>query len=70
MSELLSPLPGYVAKIHVSAGSAVKSGDPVITLQSMKMEIDVPAGADGVIDQIHVSEGDEVESGALVATFS
>ena len=68
-AEVLSPLPGLVATIHVSAGDAVTSGDPVVTLQSMKMEIPVTAESDGTIAEILVSEGDEIDTGAPLARF-
>ena len=69
MSELLSPLPGYVAKVHVAAGDQVKTGDAVVTLQSMKMEIDVSAEADGAIEEVVVNEGDEIDTGDTIARF-
>jgi biotin carboxyl carrier protein len=68
--EVLSPLPGLVANIHVSAGDAISSGDPVVTLQSMKMEIPITAESDGTIAEILVSEGDEIDTGAVIARLS
>ena len=69
MSELASPLPGYVAKVHVGAGDAVKAGDAVVTLQSMKMEIPVTAEADGTLQEVLVNEGDEIDTGTPIARF-
>jgi biotin carboxyl carrier protein len=59
-----------VATIHVSAGDAISSGDPVVTLQSMKMEIPVTAESDGTIAEILVSEGDEIDTGAVIARLT
>ncbi len=70
MSELASPLPGYVATVHVKPGDTVTAGDPVVTLQSMKMEIPVAAESDGTVAALHVAEGDEIDTGAVIATFS
>ncbi|MCC6312784.1 MAG: acetyl-CoA carboxylase biotin carboxyl carrier protein subunit [Thermomicrobiales bacterium] len=70
MAELASPLPGLVATIHVKPGDAVKAGDPVVTLQSMKMEIPVAAEADGTVDEVLVEEGAEIDTGAPLARFS
>jgi biotin carboxyl carrier protein len=70
MAEVLSPLPGLVATVHVKAGDSVASGDPVVTLQSMKMEIPVPAESDGTVAEVLVSEGDEIDTGAVIARFS
>ena len=69
MAELASPLPGLVATVHVKAGDQVKAGDPVVTLQSMKMEIPVAAEADGTVAEVLVSEGDEIDTGAALARF-
>ena len=66
-SEVLSPLPGLVATVHVKSGDAVSSGDPVVTLQSMKMEIPVTAESDGTVAEVLVSEGDEIDTGAVIA---
>ena len=70
MAEVLSPLPGLVATVHVKAGDVVSSGDPVVTLQSMKMEIPVPTESDGTVDEVLVGEGDEIDTGAVIARVS
>ena len=69
-AEVLSPLPGLVATVHVNTGDAVATGDPVVTLQSMKMEIPVTAESDGTIAEILVSEGEEIDTGAVIARLS
>ena len=69
-AEVLSPLPGLVATVHVNTGDAVASGDPVVTLQSMKMEIPITAESDGTIAEILVNEGDEIDTGAVIARLS
>ncbi len=70
MSELISPLPGYVGAVHVKPGDSVASGDPIVTLQSMKMEIPVVAETDGTVESLLVSEGDEIDTGALIARIA
>ena len=70
MADLLSPLPGLVATVHVKAGDTVAAGDPVVTLQSMKMEIPVAAEADGTVEEILVEEGVEIDTGAPLARIS
>lgn len=66
-ADVVSPLPGLVATVHVAVGDAVAGGDPVVTLQSMKMEIPITAEADGAVAEILVSEGDEIDTGAVIA---
>lgn len=68
--EVLSPLPGLVATVHIKVGDAIASGDAVVTLQSMKMEIPVPAEGSGTVAEILVNEGDEIDTGALIARLS
>ena len=70
MAELASPLPGLVATVHVKAGDQVTAGDPVVTLQSMKMEIPVGAEADGTVEEVLVNEGDEIDTGAPLARIA
>lgn len=49
---------GSVWKINVSIGDAVKAGQEVVILESMKMEIPVAVEQDGEIAEILVNEGD------------
>ena len=58
---------GKVFKIVASEGTAVKSGDTIVILEAMKMEIPVVAPADGTVSSIVVSEGEDLASGATVA---
>ena len=69
-ADVLSPLPGLVATVHVNTGDVISSGDPVVTLQSMKMEIPITAESDGTVAEILVSEGDEIDTGAVIARLS
>ncbi len=61
---------GKIFKIEASAGQAVKSGDTVVILEAMKMEIPVVAPQDGTVASINVNVGDPVEAGALLATLN
>ena len=45
---------------------AVKAGDTVAVLEAMKMETNVLAITDGVVDKIYVTEGQQVVSGEMV----
>ena len=68
--EIKSSVPGKVIAVEVSQGQAVKAGDTVVILESMKMEIPVVAPQDGTIASIAVSQGNEVENGAVLATIN
>lgn len=58
--KVTSPLPGSVIKVVVSEGQAVKKGDTLLTLESMKMENPILAEQDGVVTKIAVTEGQNV----------
>ena len=55
-----SPLPGSIVKVLVKAGQAVKKGDVLLTMESMKMENNVTAEADGTVKAIYVEPGKNV----------
>ena len=61
---------GKVFKIVSHEGEQVKSGDTVIILEAMKMEIPVVASKSGTVSQITVSEGETTASGQTVAYIS
>ncbi|MBQ3717129.1 MAG: biotin/lipoyl-binding protein [Paludibacteraceae bacterium] len=58
--QVKSPLPGSVIKVLVSEGQAVKKGDTLLTLESMKMENAIMAESDGTVKQIAVTPGQNV----------
>ena len=55
---------------NLITGQAVKAGDNIVILESMKMEIPVVAPEAGTIASIDVAVGDAVESGAVLATLN
>jgi biotin carboxyl carrier protein len=57
-------MPGRIARILVETGAAVRKGAGLLVLEAMKMENEIQAPADGVVDQIFVKAGDTVEGGA------
>ena len=68
--KVTASVPGKVVKIVASAGQAVKAGDSVVILESMKMEIPVVAPQDGTIASVDVAEGASVENGDTLATMN
>lgn len=52
-----------VLKVEVEVGATVAATDPVVILESMKMEIPVLAEVDGVVAEIIASQGDVVTDG-------
>jgi oxaloacetate decarboxylase alpha subunit len=63
-------LAGNIFKIVAPPGSVVAEGDTILVLEAMKMETEVSAPSDGIVDAIHVAEGDAVVVGAPLFTLS
>jgi dihydrolipoamide dehydrogenase len=58
-----------VIEILVSAGDAVAAEDPLVTLESDKATMDVPAPSAGVVKQLAVAIGDRVSEGSVLMTL-
>lgn len=56
-----------VWKVLVEAGAQVASGDVLVILESMKMEIPVEAPVGGTISAVNVAEGGVVQEGDVIA---
>ena len=59
-----------VIDILVSAGDVVAAEDPLITLESEKATMDIPAPFAGTVDKITVVVGDKVSEGSLIAVLA
>ena len=66
---LAAPMPATVLKVLVSAGAAVKKGEPVIILEAMKMELPLRAPSDATIKAVHCREGELVQPDAVLVEF-
>lgn len=62
-----SEITGKVWQIEAKVGQTVAEEDPIVILESMKMEIPVGAPVGGTVRQILVAEGDLVQEGQDVA---
>ncbi|ADB48670.1 acetyl/propionyl/methylcrotonyl-CoA carboxylase subunit alpha [Conexibacter woesei] len=58
--SLAAPMPGTILLVHVSDGDAVREGDVLVVMESMKMELSVTAPHDGTVDGLTVKAGDRV----------
>jgi dihydrolipoamide dehydrogenase len=58
-----------VIEILVAVGDEVQAEDPLVTLESDKATMDVPAPAAGTISQLRVAVGDRVSEGSVLMTF-
>jgi dihydrolipoamide dehydrogenase len=55
-----------VIEVHVKAGDSVKAEDPLVTLESDKATMDVPAPVAGVVGEVKIKVGDKVSEGSLI----
>ncbi len=58
-----------VIEVHVKAGQTVEADEPLVTLESDKATLDVPAPRAGTIDEVHVKPGDKVSMGSIIASW-
>ena len=65
-----SPMPGVIVAVAVFEGDAVRQGDKVIILESMKMENELRAPRDGIVSRINISKGDSVEKDQVLVVIS
>lgn len=61
-----APMPGVVVEVQANKGERVKRGEPLITLNGMKMEMTIVAPVEGVVTLMDVAKGEEVEAGDLL----
>ena len=59
-----APMPGNILKVNVNVGDAVKEGQVLVVLEAMKMENEIMAPCDGVVNQVLVTKGATVDTGS------
>ncbi|EKO3566478.1 sodium-extruding oxaloacetate decarboxylase subunit alpha [Vibrio metschnikovii] len=65
-----APLAGNIFKVQVQPGSEVVEGDVLVILEAMKMETEVRAARNGVVQVLHVKEGDSVSVGTPILSLA
>lgn len=65
--EVRSDITGKVWKVQVPVGAVAEAGEPVMIVESMKMEIPVCSEVTGSVVKLLVAEGEAVEEGQVVA---
>ncbi|MFO6451700.1 MULTISPECIES: biotin/lipoyl-binding carrier protein [unclassified Aeromicrobium] len=70
MTDVRAELTASVFKVEVAVGDEVEEGQPLVILESMKMEIPVISSRAGRVEEVLFSEGDIVEEGAVVARLA
>jgi pyruvate carboxylase len=65
-----APMPGSVVAVSVKVGQKVRRGDPLVSIEAMKMETVVRADRDGTVAEVHASPGMAATSKDLLVKFS
>lgn len=69
ISEIKSPMPGLVLRFIAEEGQTVEKGDPVLVLESMKMENVLKSPGAGTIQKITCKVGETVEKNQTLIRF-
>ncbi len=67
--DVVAEMVANVWKVVVAAGDEVAEGDPLVILESMKMEIPVESPVSGTVREVRVGEGGVVQEGDVIAVI-
>jgi len=59
-------MPGKLIKVLVKVGDAVKKGEVLLVVEAMKMENNILAARDGIVEELNVAEGDMVDGSKVL----
>jgi biotin carboxyl carrier protein len=59
-------MPGTVVKVEVAVGETVATGQDLVVVEAMKMEIKISTPIPGTVRAVHVREGDPCDAGQVL----
>ncbi|MBO9514008.1 MAG: acetyl-CoA carboxylase biotin carboxyl carrier protein subunit [Variovorax sp.] len=62
----VAPMPGVVVSVHAGVGERVRQGDPLLVIESMKLQMTIGAAADGVVAELPFAVGQTFQRGAVL----
>jgi biotin carboxyl carrier protein len=65
-----APMPGTVVALKVAPGDAVTAGTVLIVIESMKLETQIRASQEGIVERLHIKDGDSFDRDAILITLS
>lgn len=68
--QVKAPIPGLITAVLVKEGQQVKTGQPLLVLEAMKMENEIRAPISGVVERIEVSPGQSVAKQELLVKIA
>ena len=69
MAEVRAEIAANVWQVLVQPGAEVDEGDELVILESMKMEIPVPAPSGGTVSEVRVKPEDQVQEGDVLVVL-
>jgi len=69
LNNIKAPMPGLIIDLKVKAGDQVKSGDPLVILEAMKMENIIKCPGEAVVKSVKIKKGDSVEKNQILIEF-
>lgn len=64
-----APMPGVTVSVMVEPGEGVLEGQPMVVIESMKMQTEIAASRNGTVDRVNVQVGDVFPLGAPLVTL-
>ena len=64
--RLVAPMSGKILAVRTQAGAAVRKGDVLVVLEAMKMEFEIAADGDGIVQDIQCQTGQQVKARQLL----
>jgi hypothetical protein len=68
-SEVRAPMPGLLVAVRVAEGAEVTSGQPLVIMEAMKMQMEIRSPAEGIVRRVHVEAGVEITGGQVLVTI-
>jgi biotin carboxyl carrier protein len=69
-AEVRASLPGLVVRVSVAVGDEVAAGDPLVTIEAMKMQNELRAPHDGRVTAVEVAPGQAISGGTLLVRLA
>jgi pyruvate carboxylase len=67
--QVAAPFSGVVS-LKVEPGSTVRAGEPVASIEAMKMEASITAPVDGVVERLAIGSTQQVDAGDLLVVIT
>ncbi|MCI5059535.1 MAG: biotin/lipoyl-binding protein, partial [Alphaproteobacteria bacterium] len=64
--KIIAPMPGKIVRVLVSDGETVETGQPLLVMESMKVEITIKAPVEGVVENLSLTNDAQVTDGTIL----